>query len=111
MSYKVYPTSSFQTSVKRLKRFRNVNNDIATAIKELLVQPESGSIIPNDYDVRKLRAKNSDLKKGKSAGYRLLYYIDEPNQVIYLLLLYAKSDKTDVSLPELKELVEQMRPI
>lgn len=51
----------------------------------------------------------TDLPKGKSSGYRLLYIVeDQPTPTIYLLLLYAKSDQEDVTSHELRELLDEL---
>lgn len=42
-----------------------------------------------DYQVFKLRVKNSDIQKGKSGGYRLIYYV-KTEQGIILLTIYTK---------------------
>jgi len=42
-------------------------------------------------------------------SYRLLYYVvDEPTATLYLLLIYAKSDKENVTRQELQELLAEL---
>lgn len=110
MKYDVIFASSFKRSLKRLeKRFRSVKKDVKIAIEVLLENPELGAEIQGGSGVRKLRVKNSDLKRGKSGGYRLIYCIDDEKQnKMCLLLLYAKSDQEDISEKELKKLIEEM---
>lgn len=110
MSYSVVLTRSFQHSVKQLeKRFRRVKDDVRVAIQVLLQTPRLGVIIPGSSGVRKLRVRNADLGKGKRGGYRLLYYVeDQPIPTIYLLLLYAKSDREGVTRRELKQLLDEL---
>jgi mRNA-degrading endonuclease RelE of RelBE toxin-antitoxin system len=110
MSYNVVLTSSFKQSVKRLqKRFRHVKEDIRVAIQALLQSPKLGVVIPGGFGVRKIRVRNTDLSKGKRAGYRLIYYIqDQPEPNIFLLLLYAKSDRDDITRQELKQLLQEL---
>lgn len=110
MSYKVVLTQSFKQSVKRLgKRFRHVKDDVRVAIESLERIPQLGSQIPGGDEVRKLRVANSDLTKGKSGGYRLLYKLTElPEPTLYLLLLYAKSDQEDVTRDELRQLLDDL---
>ncbi|RLT34348.1 MAG: hypothetical protein DWI57_16710 [Chloroflexi bacterium] len=68
-----------------------------------------GDVIPGGFGVRKLRISNSDIAKGKSSGYRLLYLVeDEPEPVLYILLLYFKSDRSDVSVAELQQLLKEL---
>lgn len=66
-------------------------------------------VIPGSSGIRKLRLRNSDTLKGKSGGYRLLYYFThEPSETIFLLLLYAKSDQADVTKKELETLLDEL---
>ncbi len=110
MSYKVVLTHSFKQSVKRLgKRFRRVKDDVSAALEALEHMPQLGAQIPGGEEVRKLRVANSDLTKGKSGGYRLLYKLaDQPEPTLYLLLLYAKSDREDVAKDELRQLLDDL---
>ncbi len=110
MSYKVILTRSFKSSVERLvKRFPHVKEDVRIAIQTLIQTPRLGVVIPGGEGVRKLRVRNTDLSKGKSSGYRLLYYIeDQPEQTLYLLLLYAKSDQADTTRHELQQLLDEL---
>jgi len=80
MSYNVVLTRSFKHSVERLKkRFRHVKDDVRLAVEVLLQSPRLGVPIPGGSGIRKLRVPNSDLTKGKSGGYRLLYCVrDHP---------------------------------
>ncbi len=110
MSYSIVFTRSFKRSIKQLKkRFRRVKGDIRLAIRVLLQSPNLGAVIPGSSGIRKLRIKNSDLSKGKSGGYRLLYWVEnQPGPKIYLLLLYAKSDREDVTRQELQQLLDKL---
>lgn len=44
-----------------------------------------------DYEVYKVRVKNSDNQKGASGGYRVIYYVKTSDLVI-LCNIYSKSD-------------------
>ena len=108
MSYRVIFTSSFKKSVKYLeKRFPRVKEDVRIAVQVLLQEPKLGVVIPSGGGIRKLRVRNSDQGRGKSGGYRLLYYVeDQQQQALYVLLLYAKSDRDEVTRKELQDLLD-----
>ena len=110
MSYNVVLTPSFKHSIKKLqKRFRHIKDDVGVAVRVLLQTPRLGVVLPGGSGVRKLRARNTDLSKGKRGGYRLLYYVeDQPVPTIYLLLLYAKSDREDITRQELKQFLDEL---
>lgn len=52
----------------------------------------------------KVRAANTDMKVGKSNGYRIIYYVIMDNKVVYLLTIYSKKD--DDKVLSNKEIVE-----
>jgi mRNA-degrading endonuclease RelE of RelBE toxin-antitoxin system len=110
MSYKLVLLAVFKRSVKRLeKRYRTVKEDVKTAIRQLQDNPRVGDVIPGGEGTRKLRVRNTTLSKGQRGGYRLIYYVvDDPEPIIYLLFLYAKSDKAAVTRAELKTLLDDL---
>lgn len=62
--------------------------------------------MPNNQEAISIRFadefenKNSNIQKGKSAGYRLVYQVESPTNVL-LLTIYAKSDRDDISSNEI----------
>ena len=110
MSYEVVFSDSFQTSVKQLKkRYARVADDLKRAVHALQADPTIGNLIPDDYGARKLRLPNSSAQRGKSGGFRLIYYVqDDQRRALWLLLLYSKSDQENVSPSELRQLMGQL---
>ena len=53
-----------------------------------------------NYIVIKVRVRNSNIQKGKSAGYRLVYQVESPTNVL-VLTIYSKSDRDDISSAEI----------
>lgn len=101
-------TPSFKRRLKALaKRYRQIRADIQPVINELQAGNFVGDQISGtNITVFKVRAKNSDIPTGKSGGYRIIYQVISPENVL-LLLIYAKSDQTDVSLEEIQDAVVQ----
>jgi mRNA-degrading endonuclease RelE of RelBE toxin-antitoxin system len=88
------------------KRYRHVRADIQTVIQDLEVGNFVGdriSGIGEDYVMLKVRVKNRDIKKGKSAGYRLIYQVESSTAVL-LLTIYSKSDRADITAGELRSI-------
>ncbi len=104
----VQVTDDFQGQIRELgKRYRKIRLDVQPVIEQL----EAGEMIGDriqgtEYTVFKVRIRNSDIQKGKSAGYRLIYQLQSPTQIL-LLLIYAKSDKADVAVAEIKAVIEE----
>jgi mRNA-degrading endonuclease RelE of RelBE toxin-antitoxin system len=108
MSYEVVLCDSFKRAVKQFKkRYPNVTSDVSRAIQQLQDTPDAGDVIRGGKGTRKFRVENSDINKGKSGGYRMLYYVvDHPANVIYMITLYAKSDREDIPKNEVIELLK-----
>jgi hypothetical protein len=64
--------------------------------------PESGDLIPSGGGIRKIRCAAKG--KGKRGGARMIYYLAVNQDEIFMLDIYAKNEKTDLTLPELNEL-------
>ena len=56
-------------------------------------------------NVFKVRIKNSDKNKGKSAGYRLISYLVIVENELHLLYIYDKSSLVNITEKELDELI------
>jgi mRNA-degrading endonuclease RelE of RelBE toxin-antitoxin system len=91
------------------KRYRNIRSDIEPIIEELEGGNFLGDRIPGmgeDYKIFKVRVKNSNIQKGKSAGYRLIYNIKTSDSVL-LLTIYSKSDREDIGNNEIRSIIAE----
>ncbi len=91
------------------KRYRSIRNDVQPVIEQIQAGNFIGDRIPGmgeDYIILKVRVKNSNIQKGKSAGYRLIYQVESPS-VVLLLTIYSKSDRTDISLNEIRSIIAE----
>ena len=66
----------------------------------LILNPSVGNIIKNSGGLRKIRWNVGD--SGKRGGVRIIYYWQNDDNVIFLLLLYRKNAQSDLSPKELK---------
>ncbi|NJR24499.1 MAG: type II toxin-antitoxin system RelE/ParE family toxin [Richelia sp. CSU_2_1] len=91
------------------KRFRKIRVDTQPIIEEIQASNFIGDRIPGmgeDYVILKVRIKNSNIQKGKSAGYRMIYQIESPISVL-LLTIYSKSDRADISPNEIRSIIAE----
>lgn len=75
----------------------------------LLDDPRRGSLIKGGGGIRKLR--HALTGRGKSGGIRVIYYWIRDDQQIFMLLVYPKSKKDDLTDREtamLRELVKEL---
>lgn len=70
----------------------------------LIERPDAGAIIQRSGGVRKVRWAAGG--KGKSGGVRIIYYWLRADDQIFLLTIYGKSEKADLSAGEFKRIVK-----
>ena len=68
----------------------------------LVLRPEAGNIIPGSGGLRKIRWKLKG--RGKRGGLRIIYFWDVPETKVYMLLIYKKSKKDDLTPNQLRKL-------
>jgi mRNA-degrading endonuclease RelE of RelBE toxin-antitoxin system len=100
-------TPEFKRNLRQLaKKYHHIKSDLQETLHALARGEKPGDQIPGvAYEVFKVRAKNSDARKGKSGGYRIIYYVKDQQHVI-LVTLYSKTEQTDVEPKELRRIIE-----
>lgn len=104
MSYNVLSIPPFDKQLKRLtKKYPSLKNEFAELIETLAEQPKQGTALGNNC--YKVRIAISSKRKGKSGGARVItnFVIDEAT--VYLLSIYDKSEKENLTDKELDELL------
>jgi len=48
------------------------------------------------------------MKKGKSGAFRIIYFFKENDRRVYLLTIYFKGDKEDISPDEIEKLLKKL---
>jgi mRNA-degrading endonuclease RelE of RelBE toxin-antitoxin system len=99
-------TPEFQRKLKFLfKKYRQIRSDLEPILEKIRCSEFIGDQIPGiEAKVIKVRIKNSDNQKGKSGGYRLIYWISSP-EVIVLLDIYSKSEQSNISSEEICQII------
>ena len=107
MNYRIETAPSFDRAVKRLaKKYRRLKRDLRALVELLAENLWAGVAIPGfSHAVWKVRLASSDMQVGKGSGYRVIYIINQRDQVCYLLFIYAKSARTDITPAEIEELL------
>lgn len=99
-------TPRFKKDLRELaKRYRSIRSDLQPLIEQLQARELPGDRIAGvKYQVFKVRLKNSEIQKGKSGGYRVVYYLKTEQEII-LTTIYSKSDISDVSNDVIEEAI------
>lgn len=105
MSYNVLLIPPFDRQLKRLsKKYPSLKQDFLELIESLEKNPEQGTNLGNNC--YKIRIAIESKGKGKSGGARVITNFIIADETVYLLSIYDKSDKENLSNKELKELLK-----
>ena len=106
MPYEVIAVETFQKDVKQLyKKYRSIKKDVLELVERLEENYDIGTDLGNN--LYKIRVRNRDVG-GKRGGYRVIYYTRLSNQRIYLLTIYAKTQKETIDMAVLKPIIDTL---
>lgn len=76
--------------------------DRRAIVSHLTAHPKAGDLIEGTAGVRKLRWARDG--RGKSGGVRVVYYFHSEAMPLYLLTMFAKNERSNLSKAERNEL-------
>ncbi len=115
MNVEVKTTENFRRVAKKLlKKYRSLKKELEELILQLEKEPRTGiKIGENTYKIR-LAVKSKG--RGKSGGMRIITYLDveirlekEEFTTVYLMSIYDKSEKENISDNLLRQLIEEVQ--
>jgi mRNA-degrading endonuclease RelE of RelBE toxin-antitoxin system len=83
------------------------DDEYAALQRELQVSPDRGDVIPGCDGLRKLRIRDPSRGKGKRGGARVIYLHVPESDRIYLVTIYSKEQRDDLSAGQ-KKLYRQL---
>ena len=105
MSYNVLPIPPFDRQLKRLsKKYPSLKEEYFELIENLEENPEQGTNLGNNC--YKVRLSIASKGKGKSGGARVITNFVITDATVYLLSIYDKSEKENLTDKELDELLK-----
>jgi mRNA-degrading endonuclease RelE of RelBE toxin-antitoxin system len=108
MSYNVVPIPPFDRQLKRLsKKYPSLKQEYFELIESLEENPEQGTNLGNNC--YKIRFAIESKGKGKSGGARVITNFVIADATVYLLSIYDKSDKENITDKELESLLKYIR--
>ena len=107
MSFEIIATSRFKRDIKKLlKKYISLKKEFVELLDSLEGNPKLGVHLGNDC--YKIRIAIASKGRGKSGGARVITYILIKNQKVFLLTIYDKSEKENISVKELSEFLAQI---
>ncbi len=105
MSYSILSSRTFDKELKRLaKKYPSLKNDLRFLSEELKTNPFQG--IPLGKECYKIRIAIASKGKGKSGGGRIITCVKIISHHVYLLTIYDKSEKENISGKELEAIIQ-----
>lgn len=105
MSFNILPIPPFDRQLKRLsKKYPSLKEEFYQLIESLEENPEQGTNLGNNCF--KIRLSIASKGKGKSGGARVITNIVISDENVYLLTIYDKSEKENLTDKELDELLK-----
>jgi mRNA-degrading endonuclease RelE of RelBE toxin-antitoxin system len=104
MNYSVLTIPPFDKQLKRLaKKYPSLKIEFAELLESLEQEPEQGTPLGNNCF--KIRIAIASKGKGKSGGARVITNVLVTEAIVYLLNIYDKSEKENLTDKELEELL------
>ena len=102
-------TPEFKRNLRQLaKKYRRIRSDIQPIIDTLLSGELPGDRLQGvGFDVYKVRVRNSDVQRGKSGGYRIIYYLPTETSIV-LITLYSKMEQQDIEVREIRIILQEL---
>ena len=109
MSYNVFALPFFRKQLKKLSRkFPKIKEDFTDLLEILKETPFAGVRVPGiGVPVYKIRMASRDQKRGKSGGYRVIYYFKGKDGDVYLILIYPKSVQENFDIKKVNDLLKE----
>ncbi|MFD1361794.1 hypothetical protein [Lentibacillus salinarum] len=111
----IIPTPLFLSDYKQLKKkFPSIRNEINN-FEEFMQNPQNkllGVPVPglknvNGNKVFKYRMPNKSANKGRSGGFRLIYYYMTSGNTIFLLTIYSKTHLEDIPSHVIDQIIKK----
>jgi len=107
MNFKILVSDRFQRQAKRLiKKYPSLKKELSELRDSLLQDPTMGT--PLGHECYKIRLAIASKGKGKSGGARVITYLQVLKNSIFLLSIYDKSEKENITDKELQEILKNI---
>jgi mRNA-degrading endonuclease RelE of RelBE toxin-antitoxin system len=101
-------SEAFERQLKRLShRYRHIRSDVQPILDQLEAGETPGERIQGlGYTVYKVRARSTDARRGKSGGYRIIYYLKTDTDLL-LVTIYSKSEQSDIGAEDVLRIIRE----
>jgi mRNA-degrading endonuclease RelE of RelBE toxin-antitoxin system len=99
-------TPEFKRNLRQLaKKYRQIKADVQPLLSDLMQGQTPGDQVPGvQHTVFKVRIKNTDSRKGKRGGYRIIYQRVHV-QLVVLITIYSKTEQADIAPQAIRQII------
>jgi len=105
--FHMYMTIAESSEFSRQAQQLLTEEEVDELIEFLAIHPQAGAIMQGTGGVRKLRWAREG--KGKSGGTRVIYYFHNENIPLFLLTIYRKGQKENLTKSERNKLAKLVK--
>jgi len=102
-------TRTYVKALKRLGKLGASEADVRSMEDAIADSPKSGDVIAGSGGIRKARFAFGG--RGKRGGGRSIYYAWDGREAVIMLTAYAKADKDDLTVEELRLLADLIKEL
>lgn len=104
MSYSVKTIPRFERDLKRLtKKYPSLKTEYINLVQSLKESPNQGTALGNQC--YKIRLSIASKGKGKSGGARVITHLQIVNETVFLLSIFDKSERENISDRDVNDLL------
>ena len=111
MVFHVVTIPHFDKHYKQLKKkYRSLDQDLKSLAMRLRDGDFSLDTVMQGFEntIYKARIASRDQKKGKSGGFRIVYYVVTDDNKIILLDIYAKAQQENINAKEIMHMLARL---
>ena len=101
----IVETASFLRDAEKLLS----ENERREVVDLLAADPQCGDVIPAGGGIRKVRFALAG--RGKRGGARVIYFFHNRDMPVFVLALFAKNERSDLSRAEIDALAKAMKTL
>jgi mRNA-degrading endonuclease RelE of RelBE toxin-antitoxin system len=101
---------AFTKAINKLSRkYHTVVDDALPVIEQIRSGETPGDRVQevSPHIVYKVRAKNTGARRGKSGGFRMIYYV-KTAESITMLTIYSKTERVDITVQQILDIIESL---
>jgi mRNA-degrading endonuclease RelE of RelBE toxin-antitoxin system len=105
------PPQFYRVADRLKKKYPHILDDLLPLLEQLSAGETPGDRLQEitPYIVYKVRVKNSDARKGRRGGYRVVYYLKTKDHVL-LVTIYTKTDTDVLPIETIRSIIDEIEP-